>query len=150
MQPVVTCLRSRHRSSAVLKALVRLADPAVSVTAQAHSEQAGQSLCFDQRPAPSSIKGDLRSRRVSGDSAQLICHVPSGRLFSSSAEFSAGSFKVSDTPGEDKQDKEAADAIDDKEMLLEASLSFVVSSLCCWVVGNVVCSVRASQQPVAS
>lgn len=140
MQSVVSCLRSRHRSSAVLTALVRLADPAVSVTAHAHSEQAGRSLCFDQRLAPNSRKGDLRSRLVSGDSAKLICHVTSGSHFSSSAEFSAGSFKATATPGEDRQEEEAADDIDDKAMLLEASLSFVVSSLCSWLVGNVVCS----------
>ena len=130
MQSAVTSLRGRHRSSTVLKALVRLADPALSVSSCAHNVQAGQSLSFDQRFPPNLTEEDVRLRFGYGHSAKPMCHIPSDRNYSSSAEFSGGSFTVSTTPSENRQDKEAADDVDDKIMLLEASLSFVVSSLC--------------------
>ena len=142
MQSAVTCLRGRHRSS-VLRALVKLADPALSVPSCAHNVQAGRSLSFDQRFAPNLTEEDVKFRLVSGDSAKPIRHILSGRHHSSSAEFSGGSFKVSASPSEDRQNDEAADVVDDKVMLLEASLSFVVSSLCSWLVGSAVCSIFA-------
>ena len=132
MHSVVTCLRGQHQST-VLKALVKLADPALTIPSCAHNIQAGRSVCFGLRFAPNLNREDVGLRLVPGDPARPICHVPSGKHYSSSAEFSGGSFKVSATPGEDRQDDEAADDVDDKVLLLEASLSFVVRSLCSWL-----------------
>ena len=130
MQSAVTCLRNRHRSSAVLQALVKLADPALSVPSCAHQVQEGRSLSVDQGFAPNLTKEDSKLRLVTGTTAKPICYTRSDKHYSSSAEFTGGSFKVSATPTEDRQDDEAADDVDDKVMLLEASLNFVVSSLC--------------------
>lgn len=143
MQSAVTSLRVRHRSSTVLKGLVKLADPALLVPSCAHNVQAGRSLTFDQRFPPNSTEEDVRIRFVYGDSAKPICHIPSSKSYSSSAEFSGGSFNVSATPSDSRQDKEAADDVDDRIMLLEASLSFVVSSLCSWLASSAVCCVVA-------
>lgn len=130
MQSAVNCLRTRHRSSTVLTALVRLTDPAAPGGSCAHSDQVGWSLCLDQRIAQDLAKENLRLRLVSHNSARHTCDLARGKQFSSSAEFSGGSFNVSSSAslGEDRQDDRADDDIDDKVMLLEASLNFVVSS----------------------
>lgn len=120
MQPAITGLRSRHQSKAVLATFLRLTD----------SARTKSCAVIDQ-------SGGAAPELTETTSFRLVPRIPVSaarrehfsRRYSSSAEFSGGSFNVSSSASqsEHQQHDPADDAIDDRILLLEASLNFVVS-----------------------
>lgn len=132
MQSAVTGLRNRHRSSSILVALVRITGSAAPLTSGARPDQSGRG--YAQRPRELTEQNP-RSRSVLLTAASATSAGPAGRHYSSSAEFSGGAFNVSRSASqsEHQQTDHADDDIDDKVLLLEASLKFVVSFSSSWL-----------------
>ena len=126
MQSAVTGLRSRHRSSSVLFALVRFTESAVPLNFCAHTDQSGQGYA---KRTPEVTESTPTLLTVLPNCASTIRPGPTTKHYSSSAEFSGGSFTVSSSASQSEQqhNEHSEEDIDDKILLLEASLKFVVS-----------------------
>lgn len=121
MQPAISGLRSRSQSKAVLATFLRLTDSARTKSCVVIDQSGGF--------ATPELTETTRFGLVPRISVSAVRQEYSSRRYGSSAEFSGGSFNVSSSASESEHQQRdpADDAVNDRVLLLEASLNFVVS-----------------------
>lgn len=127
MQSAAIRLQLRQRAASLLAACERLINCTASIPCCTSSGRVGQSL-FDQQPVSGSTQATVSDRSAFHRASGKGRLVPLYKAFTSSAEFSGGKFKVS-SPASQEDDRHSGAAevdIDDRVILLEASLGFVV------------------------
>ena len=127
MQSAAIRLQSRQRAPSVLAVCERLFNCTVSTSAGTSSGRVGQSL-FDQQPVSGFIEKAFKYCPAPHQTSAKDCFAIPRKAFTSSAEFSGGRFKVSSPASkqDDRHNGASEDDIDDRVILLEASLKFVV------------------------
>ncbi|KAL3132588.1 hypothetical protein ABBQ32_009122 [Trebouxia sp. C0010 RCD-2024] len=119
MQPAISGLRSRSQSKAVLATFLRLTDSARTKSCVVIDQSGGF--------ATPELTETTRFGLVPRISVSAVRQEYSSRRYGSSAEFSGGSFNVSSSASESEHQQRdpADDAVNDRVLLLEASLNFV-------------------------
>ena len=141
MRSAASRLRSRQSASSLLCCCLRSTDASVSAVSCADTARLGQ--CVHDQPLALACTSVASTAYTSAQHAIGSCpKTQFSHSFTSSAEFSGGRFKVSGSASHSDQgpDKAAEEDTDERLMLLEASLAYVVSessrpahctSICC-------------------
>ncbi len=127
MQSVATHLRQQRRSIFKLAQLARVVDssgPAdSSSTVNPDRDSSDQWRRYSQPYHSGAVSSHVYTRLVDiRNSPQPVL----AQTFATTAEFSGGSFNVTSSSPESRENQQTKEDIDDKELLLESALQFVV------------------------